>query len=170
MSDLELWSADGMFGVRIPKRILLRLLQMCEVAGSLETGGILIGRYSRAHDCALVTDVSRAPKDSSSGRTWFARGVRGLQVWLDRLWHTIRHYYIGEWHFHPGGSPDPSEDDSRQMHGIARSVLYHCPEPVLLILGGEPKAAWRVGAHVYQQAGGSIELASTSREAVDPQR
>ena len=163
--SVELWSPDGRFGLRVPNRILVRLLRLCELSNTRETGGILVGRYTDARNCALITDMSPPPKDSKSGRAWFARGVHGLQVWLDRLWRSVRHYYVGEWHFHPGGPSSPSDVDSQQMHAIARSLLYQCPEPILFILGGDTKVSWTIGAYVYPRAEDRIELARTSPAA-----
>lgn len=92
--------------------------------------------------------ASPPPPDSKSGTTWFARGVCGLQRWLDSLWHgPSRAYYLGEWHLHPGGAPTPSGTDLEQMTAIANNPRYACPEPILVILGGA-SPEWLMGAFV----------------------
>ncbi len=62
----------------------------------------------------------------------------GLQNWIDELWSRGDGWYIGEWHYHPGGRPVPSIKDQRQMFQIAGTDDAHCPEPVLLMVGGRP--------------------------------
>lgn len=155
---VEFWSDDRRFGLRIISRELSRLLSMCSNSGSMEVGGILVGSYTATHDCAIVTAISGPPSDSCRGPTWFHRGVRGLQEWLNRCWHVLRHYYLGEWHYHSHGSPVPSQSDIRQLKNIADSTLYRCPEPVLLITGGGPVVGWTAGAYVFPRGEEAVEL------------
>jgi len=137
MSDLEFWFENHTLGVRIGPGTLTRILESCRRSHPEETGGILVGYYTETLDCAVVTDASERPPDSRSGSTWFVRGTAGLQRWLDGLWRkSKRCYYLGEWHYHPGGEPEPSPTDKRQMGRIAGSSSYKCPEPVLLLVGG----------------------------------
>ncbi len=137
MSDLEFWSESRTLGVRIGSDTLTRILESCHRSDPEETGGILVGYYTETLDCAVVTDTSERPPDSRSGRTWFLRGTIGLQRWLDGLWRrNKRRYYLGEWHYHPEGEPEPSPTDKRQMGKIAGSASYRCPESVLLLVGG----------------------------------
>ncbi len=42
-------------------------------------------------------------------------------------------YYLGEWHYHPGGAPVPSSCDADQLRAIALEDRYKCPEPILVI-------------------------------------
>src|SRR4051794_36492130 len=105
------------------------ILRECRHAKGKETGGIFVGEYRREHDSALVSAISGAPTDSRAGRTWFYRGVQGLQAWLNRLWHSERKHYLGEWHFHPYAEPSPSDTDTQQLNDIANTPSYHCSEP-----------------------------------------
>lgn len=60
-----------------------------------------------------------------------------MQGCLDELWRrSKRRYYLGEWHFHPGGAAEPGPTDTEQMAKIMQSASYKCPEPVLLLVGG----------------------------------
>src|SRR5262245_4812041 len=98
MVDIEFRSVDGRYGLRITANHVRSLLRFCRRVSSLETGGILLGHYSVSHERAVVTDITKAPPDSRSGRYWFLRGVRGLQRKIDRLWRRNQGYYLGEWH------------------------------------------------------------------------
>lgn len=128
-------SADNRFGLDINANCIDGILTYVQKAGNKETGGILIGSYSKQRDIAIVSKITGPPKDSRSGHTWFSRGTRGLQFLLNKYWQANQ-YYLGEWHFHPNSSPDPSFCDKTQMTQIASSRQYNCPEPLLLIIGG----------------------------------
>jgi integrative and conjugative element protein (TIGR02256 family) len=157
MRDIEFWSRDRQFGLVIPQRKMSRILRICCETIPVETGGILVGSYTDDLTCALVTDVSKAPLDSTSGKTWFNRGILGLQLWLDRLWHSKR-FYLGEWHFHPYARPNPSHIDIKQMEKISHASKYNCPEPILIIVGGDPNDSWQTSAHVFPKNRESVEL------------
>lgn len=140
----------------------LRLLEArCVSTWPNETGGVLVGRYNESLDLALVTQLPEAPTDSQSGRSTFSRGVRGLRELFTTLWEAdagLREYYLGEWHFHPGQGPTPSRVDDERMHRIGRNPRYRCPEPVLLIVGGDADLGWSIGAYVYPLGGRSERL------------
>ena len=148
MRILEFWSADRRFGLRISEMQVSAILGMCARAMPNETGGLLVGFYNETRDCAVVTNVSGAPQDSRAGRTWFYRGFANLQKWLDHLWKRKR-YYVGEWHFHPGGTPAPSNTDIQQMESTALSSYYQCPEPIMLIVGGSPPSDNELATYVF---------------------
>jgi hypothetical protein len=109
-------------------------------------------------DYALVTSFSGPPSDSKAGATWFERGVNGLGVWLKSLWSKQADYYLGEWHFHPGGPPSMSPRDIMEMSSISKSRIYKCPEPVLLIIAGTVPDKWQPGAYVFPRSKGHLEL------------
>lgn len=123
------------FGIRIPLSVLRQVTEWCKDSEGYETGGLLIGRYAEGQRVAAVTEAIRAPSDSKAGPTWFVRGIRSLNAKLRFRWKSGRGYYLGEWHFHPGGAPVPSKPDCTQMRSISESSSYSCPEPVLLIIG-----------------------------------
>ena len=139
---------DGRFGLIIESAIIVRLLQICREAGTVETGGILVGRYTPKHDNAIVTDVSGPPPDSKKQAGGFSRGIKGLQRWLNRLWFGKREYYLGEWHFHPFASAVASGTDMKQLRDFSQDSLLRCPEPVMLIIGGDPSSNWTLNAYV----------------------
>ncbi len=163
MSDLNFCSHDRRFGLSVPSRVVEGILSVCRSAASCETGGVLVGHYSKMHDCALVTSHSGPPSDSKAGATWFNRGVNGLGGWLKSLWTQQADYYLGEWHFHPGAPPIMSPRDIRDMTAIASSRMYKCPEPVLLIIGGIVTDKWQPGAYVFPKAEAYLEMRPGNR-------
>ena len=123
---------------------------MCSEAGLIETGGVLIGRYNKTHNMALITRIYGPPADSQKGQNTFVRGTKGLQQLIDKLWR-VNEYYLGEWHFHPRGTARPSPIDVRQMRRISASDEHHCPEPILIVVGGNPPFDWEAAAYVFQR-------------------
>ncbi len=165
VDDLWFKSADRMFEVRLGGAALESMLELCRRAKRLETGGVLIGRYSSDHRVAHV-DVATGPgSEAQAGETWLVRGVRGLQKLLDAFWIQERGYYVGEWHFHPGSDPSPSGRDVSQMRSIATSDCYHCPEPLLVIIGGDPNGAYSLHAEVHTRTGCRATLDASSKDA-----
>ena len=151
--NTEFRSADGRFGLVIGNRQLERLHALCAASHPLETGGVLTGYYNAGHDTAVVTRAAGPPPDSQRERTRFYRGTQGLNGMLGRLWQK-REYYLGEWHYHPGGAAQPSATDVKQMQEIARDTPSHCPEPILLLIG----ANGTTGAHIFFAAKPYITL------------
>jgi integrative and conjugative element protein (TIGR02256 family) len=133
------------------------MLDLAAKALPNETGGILVGRYTKELDYAVVSEASAPPSDSRAGRTWFTRGVRGLRRLLSRLWKQ-RTYFLGEWHFHPHAAPDPSGVDLEQLGTIASSKDYQCAAPLLVIIGGDPNDTWTLRAFVLPPDKKLVEL------------
>ena len=142
-------SSDGKFGLQLDRRYMEQILTLCEAAGAFETGGLLVGKYTARHDTAFVTKVVAAPPDSRAGNTWFYRGVKGVKEILTEEWAEHGSYYLGEWHFHPHATPTPSPTDRKQMRSHRLKRAFGCPEPVLLIIGGDPRGVWQTRAFVY---------------------
>jgi integrative and conjugative element protein (TIGR02256 family) len=168
MDNCEAWSGDNCYGLRLPSRVLEKTLALCRLAKNGETGGILVGYYSRDRDCAIVTDCSGPPTDSRSGKTFFYRGISGLQRWLKTLWKKDeRRYYLGEWHFHPYASPDPSDTDITQIVRNAKDPGYNCPKPIMLIVGGDPNGVWSLYASVCIHGDNVLSLVEQRRRGND---
>ncbi len=157
-TDLSFRSEDGGFALALPDRARRTMLHACRRADTIEVGGILIGYYGTTLDRAFVTTASSAPRDSRGGPTWFERGTIGLQRRLDRVWRTKKHFYLGEWHYHPHASAEPSLADLAQMAAFAKDPAIRCPEPLLLIVGGNPHAHWNMQAFVFPLEREALEL------------
>ena len=150
-------TGNSQFGIRLPMTVLRQVIGWCEESEGHETGGVLIGRYAEGQRVAVVTEALPEPADSKRGRTWFVRGVRALNAKLKWRWNSGRGYYLGEWHYHPGGVPAPSNPDCSQMRSISESASYACPEPVLLIIGGTIPA-FDVRSYVFPRGGEFMEF------------
>lgn len=153
---LRFSTPDSRFGLSIDGALVQRILRLCTESDSTETGGILVGYYTEKHDVAVVTDISGPPSDSKRKHSTFIRGVEGLQKRLHQLWEFKRHYYLGEWHYHPHAAPDASGVDASQLKSYSENRTLKCPEPVMLIVGGNPGGDWSANAYVFPK-GQSLE-------------
>jgi len=164
-------SHDGRFGLRVPREVVGRMLADCAASAPVETGGILVGRYSEDCRMAEVTGTSRGPSDRGGARASFLRGVKRLLAWLRELWVRRADYYLGEWHSHPGASPVPSRRDVKTMLDIAKSKPCNCPEAVLLVVGGGEHSQWTFHTKIFTRENSRALLEPCSigrREQGDP--
>lgn len=146
-----IYSSDNKeYTVDIDSNLLEDIFQECNKSLNYETGGILIGKYSDDMRTAVISSLSKAPIDSKSGKTSFKRGIKGLIDILNRKWDESGEYYLGEWHFHPNRSSQPSQTDIGQMKKLSRNIKLKCPEPILLIVGGNKIIGWDISLHVFK--------------------
>lgn len=158
MSELVFCNNDGLFGLKIPMKIIQQILDICKASNGNETGGLLAGCYTKDLKWAVVVNIIGPPEDSKMGRTWFERGRVGVSEWLARLWENEKHYYLGEWHFHPYESSELSPCDEKQMNDFSKIRTLRCPEPVMLIIGGDPSKQPSFSSYVFPNKKGKIKM------------
>ncbi|MBD2717108.1 Mov34/MPN/PAD-1 family protein [Microvirga sp. STR05] len=156
-------SANKDFNLFLSKKLLEEVVNYCRIAHRNETGGIIIGSYSADLSGATVSKIMGPPVDSRSGFSWFERGTEGVKKAMDDLWQKQQQFYLGEWHYHPYSSPNPSRRDLLQMREVAEDPNFACPEPIMLIAGGNPKKSMLFRAFVFP-AGKMVELLPTGEE------
>lgn len=153
-------SSNGIYGVKLANQELQYIHDLCKNSFPYETGGILIGRYSKDLKWAEITTITRAPAESKRTRCSFMRSTQGIITKLKNAWKK-QQYYLGEWHYHPNASPKPSGLDLQTMLNLSGSEELHCPEPILLIIGGSPSTWYQyIGVCVEDQ---EIELYETNQ-------
>ena len=138
------------FGVWLSAAAIDTIFNTAFHAGRRETGGILIGRYDAEGWMAEIVEATSKPRGSRSGWWWFKRGTTGLRELLAARW-TEGCHYLGEWHYHPGGSPAPSDTDIASMREISADPVYQCSEPILVIIGGRPPRQWNLSVSVVRR-------------------
>lgn len=131
---MEYANTENDLKIHLSEDLLVELQGYCTRSNHLETGGILIGQYIDNYRSAKITAIIGPPTDSKHGRTTFVRGTKGLKKIFDSNWKKGS-YYLGEWHYHPYALPDPSFQDINQMKKISVDHKYHCPEPLMIIIG-----------------------------------
>ena len=125
---------DGACHVRFGEHVVEAVFAECISAGQMETGGVLIGRYSDDNRLAVVVEATDPPSGSSATAVSFERSATGLAESLTEYWNKGLHY-VGEWHYHPTGRPQPSMRDRKQMIQISDDPAYDCPVPILVVVG-----------------------------------
>lgn len=97
----------------------------------VETGGVLIGRWSDVTSTFHVVDVLSAPEDSEFSRQLFVLGTNGLTEAITDVVARSRGalYPLGTWHNHLVDS-GPSQIDRRAAQMLAREQRI----PVLLLI------------------------------------
>lgn len=144
-------SSDGQFAVQFEQFLLDHIKSICIKNLELETGGILVGKYSSDLTTAIVLHIDGPTEDSKSGSTWFFRGVKGLKKKLEIFWRKEQLYYLGEWHYHPLSSPQPSKTDEQHMKSITKNENTSCENPILLIIGGNPRTEEVFSITIYRR-------------------
>jgi len=135
--------------VNVSWEVYQNLIGECVKAEGTETGGVLIGNYSEDQRVAYVKSATPPPIDSKHYKCDFVRGVSNLKNILDSAWEKGQ-YYIGEWHYHPSSSPLPSRTDRKQMMKLANNKKLNCPEPILIIIGGDD-SEWSISMSMYNR-------------------
>ena len=142
----------------------------CRESTKRETGGVLIGRYSKGGTKAEILEALSPPLDSVSTKSTFLRGISGLSEELASRWKATESYYVGEWHYHPLGDGQPSGRDISQMIDFAKDADMQAPVPVLVIVFPLAREEHELHVFVFTQDGRTLVLdpvREAKREAND---
>jgi hypothetical protein len=64
------------------------------------------------------------------------------------MWVRQRRFYLGEWHFHPFNDSTPSSTDIDQLKKFSETPSLRCPEPIMVIVGGDPNNKWTLRIYI----------------------
>lgn len=124
---------DGESGwqVRLSAHAHEKVLREVVAWPGVETGGVLLGRFSEPAQTFYVVDVMDAPEDSLRSATLFVLGKQGLSARLEDYGHSCNHslYCLGTWHSHLGEFGASGTD--RQT---ARAVALGRAMPAVLLI------------------------------------
>ncbi|HYN44417.1 MAG TPA: Mov34/MPN/PAD-1 family protein [Candidatus Limnocylindrales bacterium] len=148
-------SNDGQYTVYLANTCLKKMLMLALDHNPCEVGTSLIGYYALHGFDAYITDIAPLPSDSKGSRFTFFRGINGLKKFFEKLNGV---HYLGEWHSHPCGRPNPSDQDIRSQFAIANDKLANCSEGILVIIGGELKFDPQITICVISRESGLIKL------------
>lgn len=135
---IEMSSPDKLLWVRIKKSALNDAILECSKSNDLETGGALAGYYSKNKSTCTIDSFLKPTSDSAHHRYNFESGVFGLKEIFSKLWPKKR-FYVGDWHFHPKSSPQPSAQDLKQLKDISEAENMKCKAPLMVIIGEIPE-------------------------------
>lgn len=106
----------------------------------LETGGMILGYHAASMDATVVTHVLGPGTYAAHQPNSFYPDGAYHQEQLSSIYSKTDGYctYIGDWHTHPCGPPSPSMRDRRTLQKIRRTRSSRCPNPLMIILVGDP--------------------------------
>lgn len=98
-----------------------------------ETGGALLGR--REGDLAVVEEVLGPGPEANHGFSHFEPDARWQLEEGKRIYTESRRTvaYVGDWHTHPHGRPEPSRQDRDTAKMIATTKGFRAPRPLYAI-------------------------------------
>ena len=98
--------------------------------GADEDGGIFLGSYRGPH--VEVTGITHSGPDDRRARYSFIRQDAAHQRLATEAWKKSRETvtFIGEWHTHPHGGPDPSSIDT----GTWSRLVKKAGEPMVFVV------------------------------------
>ena len=110
--------------VRIHERAAYKIQKQVECWQGVETGGVLMGRFSEASRVAHVVDVLEAPDDSRRSANEFVLGTKGLKSRIRNYSETVGFslFCLGTWHNHLSES-GPSEKDRETAKLVSETRL-----------------------------------------------
>jgi len=147
------WTPDGIYAdsrhgyqIRLApaaKAAMLNWIRKSERqrGASVETGGVLFGQLDEFLKVIWVSAASGPPPDSTATSNGFICGTHGVermnQAFVSQSRNSVS--FIGMWHSHPGGAPDPSPIDHGAMEYLFEGPNFQGHHFLMLIIGGTPK-------------------------------
>lgn len=122
---------------------------------NMETGGILIG-YREASGKYNIIRVTGPGPNAVKTPTLFEKDEVYCQKELEKSLEEIgdKGLYIGEWHYHPTGSNQPSGQDIKSLTEIANQKQYKIDKPIMVILS----KAFECALTIHDQHGSCVPL------------
>lgn len=111
----------------------------------VETGGVLAG--SKLENGDIKVHYASAPGPNAvTKETEFRKDVNFCQAYLDEKYRNegVRAIYVGEWHYHPSLSNQPSNIDLASLSQISLQKEYLTIKPVMIIFSSDGKASCTV--------------------------
>ncbi len=92
------------------------------------------------------------PENTHTPDLTIARGTRGVTKMNDELATRSRGSvsFVGMWHTHPGGAPDPSPTDQDAMARLFAGAEFQGHSFLMLIVGGSSKSPL-TAVHVFDR-------------------
>jgi integrative and conjugative element protein (TIGR02256 family) len=135
-------------------------------ADGLETGGILLG-----HDDGSTMHVTVAGDpgpDAVREKRRFLRDLAHAQTLADDAYERDASVWIGEWHTHPDGPPEPSDVDLTTYAKHLADGRLGFDRFLSVIVLPCPEHGWEhVSAVAWVVAGNIVELADIRAEDAD---
>lgn len=125
---------------RLSNRVHIEIERQIKARPGVETGGVIMGRYSAIGNVFYAVDLVPAPPDSQHTPNLFVLGTEGLREAIDTYVTTAGGslYPLGTWHNHLQVS-EPSDIDRNTAVSMAEEkliptlMLIHTPNGYLVV-------------------------------------
>ncbi len=103
-------------------------------SNDIETGGVLMG-YRTLDGAYIIQRASGPGPNAVRTKTRFEKDEEYCQKELEHALKELgdKGLYLGEWHYHPEGSVEPSGLDIKSLTEIATQGSYRIDKPVMII-------------------------------------
>lgn len=130
----------------INNKVLEKMTKIFELCKQSETGGILLGKFSRIKKIIEVDEIYEI-KTNNSSRVTYKRNVEIAQKIIDRRWKETKGLlnYVGEWHTHPKMTALPSQIDIVTLTEIILKTESILPGTIMIIVGKNDELTITVG-------------------------
>ncbi|RKI75419.1 hypothetical protein D7V90_22940 [bacterium 1xD42-87] len=130
----------------INNKVLEDLNKLFEFCQRFETGGILLGKFSRKKKIIEVDEIHEIKATNSSCVT-YRRNVDMAQKIIDKRWKETNGLlnYVGEWHTHPKMTALPSQADIFSLIDIISKTETILPGTIMIIVGNNGELTITVG-------------------------
>jgi integrative and conjugative element protein (TIGR02256 family) len=117
-------------------------------ADGRETGGILIGRGPDPAGLIVIDEAGDAGPAAIRRPDFFLRDRAHAERLAQTAWADREGVWVGDWHTHPLGGPQPSERDLRTYAGLLAAAELEFRVFVSIIVVPDQEAGWRE-PHLY---------------------
>lgn len=128
------------------------MLAEAERMSPLETGGVLVGYWTKPCDEAVVTHVTGPGPRAVHARHGFLPDDEFQEGEIARAYRESGrlHTYLGDWHTHPGADAYLSGRDKRTLRKVAVYPGARASIPLMAVFGGGPE--WTLKVWRYEPA------------------
>ncbi len=128
---------------------------LAKESNDIETGGILIGTYD-SKGLYLVQRATGPGPNAVRTAAAFEKDVEYCQNQLAKITQELGEdaLYLGEWHYHPTISNEPSGTDIKSLMEIAEQDNYLIARPIMVIIS----KTFEVGLSLHAKSGRWVKL------------
>jgi integrative and conjugative element protein (TIGR02256 family) len=138
-----------------------------ESSDGLETGGILLGRGPDEHGVIRIESAGDRGPNAERRVDYFLRDLEHAKVLAAMAWERSRAIWVGEWHTHPKGPPEPSSSDLATYHGLLSRAELQFESFVSIILTPDKELGWRRPRMTRWLLEMAIEPANAASDGLD---
>ncbi|MDW7644815.1 MAG: Mov34/MPN/PAD-1 family protein [Desulfuromonadales bacterium] len=139
----------------INNNVYQEMLDEANDKAPLETGGLLVGYFSRDNTEIVATGMVGPGLNAVHGECFFSPDEDYQREEMGRIYDEKdgQIFYLGDWHTHPSGPGILSGKDKKALRNIARFPDNYVDNPSMLVLYGNVNQwrprAWRISGSPF---------------------